>query len=228
MSIAMSISTTFKIMESIPVEFKDEELEGKFPIDLEGMNPEELTQLIDGEPLPVGASSSTAASAIGDSTVEEIASRIEKDATPFHCDKEYSPAYAPKREQPHHRVICYLLAQGHTPGEVAEKTGFTRVTITYIKNQPWAQKQIAEYIKEAGEASVREVFKLAAVPAAKWLADVASGKIECDHKLRATEANKLLDRLYGTAPQVVRQETKSVDSCSNEELMAIINSGGSN
>lgn len=215
-------------MSKIEVEFKGGESGGNFPIDLEGMNPEELKELIDSPPLPVGASCPVVESSIGESAVDEITSRIEKDATPFFIEKEYSPAYSPKREQPHHRVICYLLAQGHTPGEVAEKTGFTRVTISYIKNQPWAQKQIAEYIKEAGEASVREVFKLAAVPAAKWLADVASGKIECDDKLRATEANKLLDRLYGTAPQVVRQETKSVDSCSNEELLAIINSGGSN
>lgn len=175
-----------------------------------GLQPEDILGLVDGR-----------SSNRGRPPGKEKTKAAPSDS-PFFSRKELSVQHKYVREQPHHRVICYLLAQGMKPGDVAEKVGLKRETITIIKAQPWAQKQIAEFIAEAGGEMVKEVMRKAALPAAEYLASIVTGEVDVGPKLRAQEANNFLDRVYGTAPQVVRQEAGNPEDMSNEELMAII------
>jgi len=140
-----------------------------------------------------------------------------------------------KTEQPHHRHICYLLAQGYTPTEVAHKTGFTNTTIQYVWKQPWAQELIAQLQADEGRKAVEAALKGGALDAAKCIvksikSGLALGEVgkEQDtipgHKLAdaTKDAHKLLDRLFGTAVQTIKHvDEDAVKSMSNEELAQI-------
>jgi len=140
---------------------------------------------------------------------------------PFFSRKDYSPAYELMREQPHHRAICILLAQGLTPGEVASETGFNRVTVTNVKNQPWAQKLISEIQQEQGERAVKAILSGAAAEAARAMCDMATGKLEVPAPVRFNACKETLNRLFGVAPQHIKHEQVNPDDLSSEELRKI-------
>jgi hypothetical protein len=140
---------------------------------------------------------------------------------PFFSRKDYSPSYELMREQPHHRAICILLAQGLTPGEVASETGFTRVTVSNVKNQPWAQKLISEIQQEQGERAVKAILSGAAAEAARAMCDMATGKLEVPAPVRFNACKETLNRLFGVAPQHIKHEQVNPDDLSSEELRKI-------
>jgi len=148
---------------------------------------------------------------------------------PFFGAEERKPQHILKVEQPHHRVICYLAAQGDTNTEIAEKTGFTTAMVANTKKQPWAQELIAQLIGESGEKAVKQVLRGAAVDAAEVLVDIMNGSID-DVKPaeRAKAANAILDRLYGTAPQIIKTGKIDPSTMSDEELAAHLTTARSN
>jgi hypothetical protein len=151
-------------------------------------------------------------------------------ATPFFGHGETASAtYNPKKEQPHHRAICILLAQGFVPKEVAEMTGFTTVTINYVRAQPWALRLIAELMQKAGRKAVMSELQGAAVEAAKTLINTMRNNEEGEAmgakaSDRAKAANDILNRLYGTAPQVVAHGNVNVAELT-DDILATIASG---
>ena len=139
----------------------------------------------------------------------------------FFRAREFEPQFLLQKEEPHHRVICYLAAEGNTTTEIADKTGFTTATVAYVKKQPWALELIRTVQQRAGSDAVKQVLQGAAVDAAKTLVDVMSGRIEgkaCD---RSKAANTILDRLYGTAPQLIMHGKVDPSDLSDEELAQI-------
>ncbi len=139
----------------------------------------------------------------------------------FFRERAFEPAYSLQREEPHHRAICILLAQGLTQSEVAEQTGFTSATVAYTKKQPWAQKFIAELQQGQGELAVKAILSGAAAEAARTLAKMAAGELECKPRDRMDASKAILDRLFGSAPQLIKHENVDPSELSNEELRAI-------
>lgn len=138
---------------------------------------------------------------------------------PFFGQEDFRPFYLLAKEEPQHRVMCVLAAQGFTTTEIAEQTGYTVPTVAYVKKQPWAQKLIAELIESNGSRAIKSVLQAAAVDAAKLLVDIVRDPT-VKTEIRAKEANNLLSRLYGTAPQVVMHGKIDATEISDEELLA--------
>ena len=149
---------------------------------------------------------------------------------PFFGAQGFSKTYNPKKELPHHRDICIRLARGDTVPEIAAETGWSKVMINYTRQQPWAQELIAQLQGEEGHKIVQATLTGAGLNAAKLI--VASiehslpgtkgfGKLE-GHKVSDSckDAHKLLDRLYGTAPQTVtvHHTKEDMEQLSTEEL----------
>ena len=153
----------------------------------------------------------------------EFADLVEtgKAAPVFHREKDFSPQYHLKQEQPHHRAVCILLAQGLTPKEVAEETGFTPAMIAYTKKQEWAQKYIAELQQSQGERSVKAILSGAAAEAASVLCKMSNGDIDVPAPVRLNASKEILNRLFGVAPQHIKHETVNAEDLSSEELRLI-------
>ena len=149
-------------------------------------------------------------------------STLEEEARPFFQAREFAPQYILQQEQPQHRFICYLAAQGNTNTEIAEKTGYTTATIAYVKKQPWAVEQIALLMREAGREAVINELKGAALLAAKEVIAIIkneSGDAKASDRLKASDS--LLNRLYGTATQVVAHTKLDPNELTDEELAAM-------
>lgn len=156
---------------------------------------------------------------------------IPLDSRPFFGTEEHTH-HELKTEQPHHRAILAFLAQGFSPKEVSEMTGWSNTMIQYTWKQPWAQAIIAELQSGAAKKAVDNVLNGVALEAAKLIAksiklghEVADGGDGVSgHRLSDStkDAHKLLDRLYGTAPQtVLHLNAEDMEQLSTEELERI-------
>lgn len=150
---------------------------------------------------------------------------------PFFGVENHNPQEL-KTEQPHHRAILALLAQGYTAKEVAKMTGFSSTTVQYTWKQPWAQDTIAELQQGAAKRAVESVLNGATLEAAKLIAEsikigtkMTLGQTPVEgHKLKdsTADAHKLLDRVFGTAVHNVRQlSEEDMQQLSTAELEAI-------
>lgn len=154
---------------------------------------------------------------------------------PFWGQEKFEPTYTLCKEEPQHRAICILAAQGFTDTEIAEQTGFTTVMISYVKKQPWAQTYMAELMERAGFSAVKNVLQGAALESAKTLIGIMRGyetneigiQVPTGGKVadRGKAANDILNRLYGVAPQTVLHGKVDLDDMSTEELQQIVLTG---
>jgi hypothetical protein len=157
--------------------------------------------------------------AIIERSKERLAQALNPDIRPFYGQPP--PAYDMMKEQPHHRVLIYLAAAGDTAAEIAEKTGFTRPTIGYVLKQPWALKQIAELQDAAGKKGVMSVLQGSSLMAAKRLIAVAEGKVAGSKVSDSVScAKEILNRCYGTAPQVILSGKVDPEDLTDDELAA--------
>ncbi len=147
-------------------------------------------------------------------------------ASPFFNQEECDPQYILKKERPEHRFICYLAAQGFTSTEIAKETGFTTAMIHYVRKQPWAQTFIANAMEKAGHKLVMQELQGSAREAAKKLVKIMRGEEEGAKVADiAKAANDILNRCYGTAPQVVMHSTVDPSNLTDEELAATVSTG---
>jgi len=142
----------------------------------------------------------------------------EDEALAFYGQRD--PQIQIQSEKPHHRVMLYLAAEGNTATEIAEKTGFTTVTVNNLLKQPWAAKRIAQILEESGRTKVELVLTGAALGAVKRLItemDSTSGTAAT----RINAADKVLDRCWGKPNQpITHKEGKSLDDMSDSEIAA--------
>ena len=150
------------------------------------------------------------------------------DAPKFWNQDKRKPQHVIQVERPEHRAICILAAQGLTSTEISEQTGWTTATIQNVRKQEWAQAYIAQLMEKAGRKQVMSELQGAAKDAAALIIKSVRGEL-ADQKPadRCKDAHKLLDRLYGTAPQVVMHGNVDVNDLTDEELAATIASGNS-
>lgn len=205
----------------LPVEF------GKSVSDSDKDQPFDVKDLVSANERPSGL------------PVDHVCPVKESDATtspkPYFGQENFPPAYELQKEEPQHRVICLLAAQGFTTTEIAEQTGYTVMTIGYVKKQPWALQYIAALQDRAGFSIVKNVLQGAAIESAKTLIEVMRGyevneqgiKVSIGGRIadRAKAANAILDRLYGVAPQTVLHGKVDLEEMSTEELQQIVMTG---
>lgn len=106
-------------------------------------------------------------------------------------------------------------------------TGFSATTVQYVRAQPWAQKFISELMERAGRKVVMNELQGAALEAARLIVKSVKGELE-DHKTadRCKDAHKILDRLYGTAPQVHINGNVDANELTDAELATIATGNG--
>jgi hypothetical protein len=155
-----------------------------------------------------------------ENSINASSSEALRTPTPFYGQEAFKPAYILAKEEPQHRAICLLAAQGYTNVEIAAQTGYSPVTIAYVKKQPWAQEFIVKTMEEQGGQAVKNVLRGAALDAARLLVNIVNDP-EVRVDVRAKEANNLLNRLYGSAPQVVMHGKVDPMEMSDEELLSI-------
>jgi hypothetical protein len=204
-------------MGKIEIEVKEAE---EFAVEVKGLNT--AAPRISNLPLP-------------EPQGEQVTSPITEPpivAEPYFGQDDFSGAqYTLQKEEPQHRMICFLAAQGNTNTEIAEATGFTTACIAYVKKQPWAQKRIAELQERSGRSAVMGVLQGAALDAAKVIISVINNKDENDQPMgakaieRAKTANDLLNRLYGVAPIAPMTGSIAAQDLSDAELAATVASG---
>ena len=150
------------------------------------------------------------------------------DAPKFWNQDKRKPQHVIQVERPEHRAICILAAQGLTSTEISEQTGWTTATIQNVRKQEWAQAYIAQLMEKAGRKQVMSELQGAAKDAAALIIKSVRGELADQRPAdRCKDAHKLLDRLYGTAPQVVMHGNVDVNDLTDEELAATIASGNS-
>lgn len=152
----------------------------------------------------------------------ESCSKTEQDplARAFHG--QLKPQAFLQKEQPHHRFLCYLAAEGFTRGEIAAQTGFTPVHVGNVLKQEWATRMIADIIAAKGGAAVELVFKNAVLAQAEGLVALAEtakakGQLETERKVR----NDILDRVYGKAAQVIAHTNVDPSDVPDSDLINI-------
>lgn len=141
---------------------------------------------------------------------------------PLHnpCD----PRWTLKREKLEHRVIVYLKAQGHTYGEIAQRTGFCKTTIANVCKQPWARSIILAEITKAGRDQVETVLQGEALESVLKLIDIRDNEkapIETQRKA----SNDILDRVYGKPNQPVSHADIDAKALTDKQLMEIARRG---
>ena len=132
-----------------------------------------------------------------------------------------------QREQPHHRAIAILLAQGFSVEEIIAQTGWSSATVRLVRDQPWAQKIIVELQERAGRKIVLNELQGAALEAARTQIAIMRGEgTESGNAVpkaadRAKAASDILNRCYGCAPQTIKTDERNVDEMTTQELLDI-------
>lgn len=167
----------------------------------------------------------------GKESVPQYASIIEAnggDRLDNPCHGQREPYYNNKREQPQHRHIGLLKAQGLTNKEIAEETGYTPVAVSNILRQPWIQDLIYQEMRRAGRDAVRETLEVQALPSIQKLIELRDD-VEVYAKnpdIARKAANDLLDRVYGKPNQpITRTEKVELDSLTDQQLAEIVKNG---
>lgn len=138
----------------------------------------------------------------------------------------YSPSRHYKWEKPIHRLICYMAAQGKSGVEIAQMLDCSYQMVSEVKRQPWALQFIAEEQAKAGSQAITDVFKGAALEMAQLVVDIAKDK-NTSPAVRGKLANSVIDRLVGTAPQLVMHGKIDPRDLTDEELANVIKLGQS-
>lgn len=131
----------------------------------------------------------------------------QESANPLSLHGGKPPTVEIQNEKPEHRVIMLLLAQGCSPAEVAEATGYTVVHIRNLRRQPWFREKFTALMTELGKDAVQAWLK-SEIPAS--LETLASIRDDDNQRgaTRVAAANSILDRGLGKA--TVRIETKTL------------------
>ena len=124
------------------------------------------------------------------------------------------------KENPRHRVLVYLFAQGGTAKNVFLDLGgkwdednncaisgtgeYSYQHLLNIRRQPWFQNELLQVIAENGSPLVEARLKLEMMSSIETLIEVRDNKKERG-ATRVTAANSLLDRYLGKPTQKVEQ-----------------------
>lgn len=167
----------------------------------------------------------------GAEPVPEYRSKFEPDgedrlSSSYHGQK--APYHTLKREQPQHREIALLKAQGLTNKEIADCTGYSPVTIAYVTKQPWAVDLIIQEQRSAGRNGVQRALQQIALPAVEKLIELMEDTTIQSKTPDTTRkaANDLLNRIYGMPSQsIIHSEKVELDKMTDQELADFVAKG---
>ncbi len=122
------------------------------------------------------------------------------DANPDRLTDDIRPNLTLKKEQPQHRMIVMLKAQGRSNRSIAETMGMDEAWISQVLRQPWARQRLVQEITEMGRDAVREMLSVSAIDSLNRLIDLRDDpKTPAGVKRQA--CSDLLDRALGKAVQ---------------------------
>lgn len=101
-------------------------------------------------------------------------------------------------ERPVHRMMIYLNAQGASPKEIANQTGYSYASVTQLLRQPWARQRLLQILKETGQDAVKHFLTNEISPSLEVLRAVRDDGTE-KGATRVIAADKILDRALGKA-----------------------------
>ena len=149
-----------------------------------------------------------------------IEQHYEEQADALYGDRK--PNLVVEHEQPMHRAVIFLKAQGLSNNEIARRTGFSPPWISQVLRQPWARLRLIQELTTAGRDAVSTLIKASAEDSVYTLIEVRDNpKSKGSEKIAA--ANALLDRQFGKPTQHVETQITNVTSAASiEELDAKI------
>jgi len=136
-------------------------------------------------------------------------SSIEQDfkENPDRLFGQECPRLALQKEQPEHRIIIMLKAQGKSNKEIAEIVRYSPVQVGTILRQPWARERLVRELKLAGRDVIADILAGAAQDSVFTLIEERDNETAKPSD-RISAANSLLDRFLGKP--TMRVETDNV------------------
>ncbi len=110
-----------------------------------------------------------------------------------------------KREQPRHRLILWMVLNGHKPKEIAAALRYSMHTIYQVQNQPWFQKAFCELSTEMGKDAVETFLAGEVVPTCQKLVSIRDAE-DAPYSVRKAACDSILDRVRGKPTVHVKQE----------------------
>lgn len=135
----------------------------------------------------------------------------------FYNSKD--PNLAILHENPRHRLVVMLKAQGHSNRKIAGTVGLSESWVSQILRQPWARQLLVRELREAGRDAIQDLLAGAAEDSVLTL--IALRDTATEESVRRGASNDLLDRFLGKPTQRVEQNAKvTVTSETVEQLDA--------
>lgn len=137
-----------------------------------------------------------------------------------------------EKENPRHRVLVYLFAQGGTAKNVFQQLGgewdetnnrpisgtgeFSYQHLLNIRRQPWFQNELLAVIAENGSPLVEARLQLEMMASVETIIEIRDNEKE-KGATRLAASNSLLDRYLGKPAQTVRTEAPSTTASHEAE-----------
>lgn len=142
----------------------------------------------------------------------------ELEAIPDGLVGDYVPHdWKAKREQPYHRVVAEMLAQGYTQKEIAIMVGRDPDTITRVARQPYVRERMINNIKSNAKQEIKAFLEKEVMPSLQMVVAVRNDPTAKTSD-RLSAANTILDRFLGKAAQPIQHEIKEPSTMTDEEL----------
>lgn len=140
-------------------------------------------------------------------------------------DNALDPNLRLQNEQPHHRTIIMLFAQGLNTRQVFETLGgkydennrpisgtgqFSYPWITQIRRQPWVRQRILKYQEEAGKPLIEDSIAAEASQSLQTIVELRDDPAT-PAAVRVRAAENLLDRYLGKPTQHVKTEVTTIN-----------------
>lgn len=133
-------------------------------------------------------------------------------ATPLHG---FKPSHVElQKEQPWHREVLLLKAQGFTNRRIAEEMGRDVNTISYVVRQTWFHEKLVQLLHEKGEDGIEARLQLLSKEAVEVAAELMRGADS--ERTRAQCAFELIKASRGQKLVVVEGDGKSLDALTAE------------
>lgn len=120
------------------------------------------------------------------------------------------------KEQPEHRIMILLKAQGLSGKEIALRTGYTPEHIYTVLRQPWARQQLIRELNEGGRPVI-ETFLMGEVTSSLQTLVEIRDNPQAKNSDRIAAARDLVDRALGKPTQHVESTNRNV-TYSPEEI----------
>ena len=106
------------------------------------------------------------------------------------------PSQTIAKEQPIHRMMLWMHAQGANVADIARNTGYTPGAVRNVIRQPWARARLVQILKETGLDPVKHFLSHEVAPSLETFREVRDDP-KSPPMAKLTAADKILDRALG-------------------------------